>query len=253
MRPRPRQPISNHAFEGVAARNLLSQCAFPAIFRLRMTSIDRVFLLSPARCDGRRAQALLNPAAEFPLAVQLRQREGAPLGDVFAFLSGLYFRGKLTYARTFASVRVATPIRIITTSRGLLEPGYRVRPADLEEFSTVDLSAGWAAFEEPLLRDARRLHRELGSEAEAVLLGSVASDKYVRPLASVFGTRLMFPVDFVGRGDMSRGGLLLRHAASNDELQYVPVATAVRHGKRPPKLDPATRAAPGRAAPPRED
>src|ERR1051325_10991404 len=57
-----------------------------------------LFLLSPARCDGRRALTLLSPRAEFPLAVQLRRREGAPLGEVFAFLSGLYFRGKLTYA-----------------------------------------------------------------------------------------------------------------------------------------------------------
>jgi hypothetical protein len=253
MRPRPRRPTSNRVFEGVAARNPLSQCAFPAILRVRMTPIDRVFLLSPARCDGRRAKALLNPAAEFPLAVQLRQREGAPLGDVFAFLSGLYFRGKLTYARAFATERVAVPVRIITTSRGLLEPGYRVRAADLEEFSAVDLSAGWAAFEEPLLRDARRLKDELGDAAEAVLLGSIASDKYVRPLTSVFGERLVFPRDFVGRGDMSRGGLLLRHAASRDELPYVPVATAVRHGKRPPKLDPATRVGRGRPETVRDD
>jgi hypothetical protein len=204
--------------------------------------IPRVFLLSPARCDGRRAKALLNPAAEFPLAVQLRQREGAPLGDVFAFLSGLYFRGKLTYARAFASPTVASaPIRIITTNRGLLEPEYRVRPKDLEDFSSVDLSAGWAAFEEPLVRDAKRLNREISADTCVVLLGSIASDKYVKPLTSVFGDRLVFPIDFVGRGDMSRGGLMLRHAQSGEELAYEPVSKAVRHGKRPPKLDPLTR------------
>ena len=204
--------------------------------------ISRVFLLSPARCDGRRAKALLNPSAEFPLAVQLRRREGAPLGDVFAFLSGLYFRGKLTYARAFASPDAATaPIRIITTNRGLLEPEYRVRPKDLEDFGCVDLSAGWAAFEEPLVRDAKRLNREIAPDTCVVLLGSIASDKYVRPLTSVFGDRLVFPIDFVGRGDMSRGGLMLRHAQSGEELRYEPVSQAVRHGKRPPKLDPLTR------------
>jgi len=202
----------------------------------------RIFLLSPARCDGRRAQALLNPAAEFPLAVQLRRREGAPLGEVFAFLSGLYFRGKLTYALRFASTSAAAaPVRIITTNRGLLEPGHRVRPKDLEDFGSVDLSAGWAAFEEPLVRDARRLARELPPGTLAVLLGSIASDKYVKPLTSVFGDRLVFPSDFVGRGDMSRGGLLLRHAQGGDELRYEPVASAVRHGKRPPKLTPLAR------------
>ena len=206
-----------------------------------MTRPPRLFLLSPARCDGRRAATLLNPAAEFPLAVQLRQREGAPLGEVFAFMSGLYFRGKLTYARAFATAGRSSVIRIITTSRGLLEPEYRVRPDDLREFASVDLSAGWAAFQDPLLRDAKRLDRELGSEARVVLLGSIASDKYVAPLTSVFGTRLVFPTDFVGRGDMSRGGLMLRAAQSGEELGYEPVASAVRHGKRPAKLPPLPR------------
>ena len=43
---------------------------------------------------------------------------------------------------------------------------------------------------------------------------------------------------FVGRGDMSRGGLLLRHASNGVELDYAPIAGAVLHGKRPPKLPP---------------
>ena len=203
-----------------------------------MSTAARIFLLSPARCDGRRAATLLSPNAEFPLAVQLRQREGAPLGDVFAFLSGLYFRGKLAYASAFAAADTAAqPIRVITTNRGLLEPGYRVRPSDLEEFARVDLSAGWAAFEEPLVRDARRLAREVG-DAAVVLLGSIATDKYVGPLSRVFGERLLFPREFVGRGDMSRGGLMLRCANEARELEYIPVASAVRHGKRPPKLTP---------------
>lgn len=203
-----------------------------------MSTAARVFLLSPARCDGRRAATLLSPNAEFPLAVQLRQREGAPLGEVFAFLSGLYFRGKLTYASAFAPTDAAAqPIRVITTNRGLLEPGYRVRPSDLEEFARVDLSAAWAAFEEPLVRDAKRLAREIG-DAAVVLLGSIATDKYVGPLARVFGERLLFPREFVGRGDMSRGGLMLRCVNEARELEYIPVASAVRHGKRSPKLEP---------------
>jgi len=42
---------------------------------------------------------------------------------------------------------------------------------------------------------------------------------------------------------MSRGGLLLRHAASGVELEYAPLeAHTNRHGPRPPKLDPRTRA-----------
>jgi hypothetical protein len=204
-----------------------------------MSNAAHVFLLSPARCDGRRAATLLSPNAEFPLAMQLRQREGAPLGDVFAFLSGLYFRGKFTYAMAYATAAAAAqPVRVITTNRGLLPPDYRVRPADLEEFARVDLSAGWAAFEEPLVQDARRLAREIDGSTCVVLLGSIASDKYVGPLMRVFGERLLFPREFVGRGDMSRGGLMLRCVNEGRELDYVPVATAVRHGKRPPKLAP---------------
>ena len=52
------------------------------------------------------------------------------------------------------------------------------------------------------------------------------------------GGRLLFPTDFVGRGDMSRGALLLRAARADEELAYAPVATAVRRGKRPRKMGP---------------
>lgn len=208
---------------------------------MRVPSSAKLFILSPARCDGRRAQALLNPAAEFPLAVQLRSVEGATIGEVFTFLSGLYFRGKLTYARAHAASNGgAVEVRIITTNRGLVTPDERVGPDDLEEFACVDLAEAGASFERPLVRDADRLRASLGADALAVLLGSIATNKYVGPLMRVFGERLVFPRDFIGRGDMSRGGLLLRYAAAANELDYIPVATAVRHGKRPPKLEPIT-------------
>ena len=71
-----------------------------------------------------------------------------------------------------------------------------------------------------------------------VLLGSIASGKYVEVLQGIFGERLMFPADFVGRGDMSRGGLMLRSASSLNELRYIPLAGAVRRGPRPPRLEP---------------
>lgn len=209
---------------------------------MRVPASPKILLLSPARCDGPRARALLNPDADFPLAVQLRSVDGAPIGDVFAFLSGLYFRGKLTYARALASSGDgATEVRVITTNRGLLRPEERVGPDELEEFARVDLATAGPSFERPLVRDAERLQAELGSAALAVLLGSIATNKYVDPLQRVFGERLVFPRDFIGRGDMSRGGLLLRHAAEGRELEYIPVTNAVRHGKRPPKLEPIRR------------
>ena len=197
----------------------------------------RVFLLSPASTTGKRALILLREEARFELALAVRSREGAPLGEVFAFLSGLYFRGKLAYARRFAPEATY----VITASAGLVSPDARVRRADLRRHARVSIDASARAFRRPLERDARRLRRELDPEDEVVLLGSIATDKYVATLLEAFGPRLLFPPDFVGRGDMSRGGLLLRAARAGRELPYAPVAGAVRHGKRPPKLDPTTR------------
>jgi hypothetical protein len=193
----------------------------------------RVYLLSPASTSGERARILLRDEARLPLAMRLRG-EGAPLGEVFAFLSGLYFRGKLTYARAFAE---HGPARIITATRGLMPLDAVATRALLLEFAEVDIHHECERFTKPLARDAKKLRREIGDgDDEIVLLGSIASKKYVDTLARVFGERLVFPTDFVGRGDMSRGGLLLRAARAGQELAYAPVAGAVRRGTRPPKL-----------------
>jgi hypothetical protein len=207
-----------------------------------MTDSDVVFLLSPARCDGARGTMLMNPAATFDLATRLRSAEGAPLGEVFSFLSGLYFRGKLTYARALTpSALQRSRIKIITTNRGLRSPLDAVTRADLAAFSDVDLAGGDPRYLTPLTRDIQRLARTLPASANVVLLGSIATGKYVDSLLATFGERLLFPSDFVGRGDMSRGGLLLRHARALEPLAYVPVQGAVRTGKRPPKLERITR------------
>lgn len=198
----------------------------------------QVFLLSPARCDGRRAAAVLNPNAQFALAVRLRE-SGAPLGEVFSFLSGLYFRGKLTYVERFSRPPAATPgAFIITTDRGLVRPEISVRPTDLRAFSEVDIGAGDDRYRGPLQRDVIGLHDAIPSDTRIVLLGSIATGKYADTLLSVFGKRLVFPQEFVGRGDMSRGGLMLRAARDGRELEYISVEGAIRHGKRPPRLEP---------------
>jgi hypothetical protein len=194
---------------------------------------QRVFLLSPASCAGERARLLLREAASFDLAVRLRS-EGVPLGEVFAFLSGLYFRGKLAYARRFGFAAGAAPgILVITSRDGLVGPEERVRISDLGGFAQVPIAAAEPRFRQPFLRDARALADRAD---EVVLLGSIATGKYADVLLEVFGPRLLFPPDFVGRGDMSRGGLLLRRARSGRELAYVPLEGAIRHGKRPPRL-----------------
>lgn len=207
----------------------------------------RIFLLSPANCGGNRARIVLSERATFELAGRLRGREGAPIGEVFSFLSGLYFRGKLTYARAFAappdpqSALGGSGILVITPSAGLRAADTMVTREALLRFAAVDVDPADARYRRPLERSASALARELGPECDVVLLGSIASPKYVDILLKFFGERLLFPLEFVGRGDMSRGGLMLRSAAAGQQLTYVPVAGAVRHGQRPPKLDPRTR------------
>jgi hypothetical protein len=207
----------------------------------------RVFILSPANCGGTRAKQALSPRAQFPVAAALRSADGAALGDLFAFVSGLYFRGKLTYARRFASPPeaghplVGDGIHVITPNAGLRSPDTRVTHAAVRAFARGDIDAANARYRRPLETSARALLAEIGPDCDVVLLGSVASPKYVDVLTSIFGARLRFPIAFVGRGDMSRGGLLLRHAREGRELEYVPVLGAVLHGVRPPKLPPLRR------------
>lgn len=201
-----------------------------------------LFILSPARVDGERAKLLLNPAATFPFATALREPPGLPLGEVFSFLSSLYFRGKLAYARRFASrLRRVPPILVITTDRGLVAPETRVTREDLLDFSRVDIAAAEERYVGPLRRDVEQLADTVARGTNIVLLGSIATGKYVDVLTGAFGRRLLFPAEFVGRGDMSRGGMLLRHAREGRPLDYIPVEGAVRRGSRPPKLEPLPR------------
>ena len=203
-----------------------------------MPSPTRVFLLSPAHCGGKRARYLLNDAATFELARKVRTPQGATIADVFTFLSGLYFRGKVAYARTFAAPPPGVSgSLVITTNRGLAPADTSISVADLREMGCVGIECDDPRYRQPLERDVRALATR-GDVDEVVLLGSVATGKYVDILLEALGERLRFPSDFVGRGDMSRGGLMLRCVAEGRELKYVPVAGAVRHGKRPPKLVP---------------
>jgi hypothetical protein len=205
---------------------------------------SRVFLLSPANCNGIRARMVVAPTATFALAQQLRGEMGAPLGEVFSFVSGLYFRGKLAYARRFARPPdpecpvVSGGVLVITPNAGLRPAETMVTLDAIRTFASVSIDLGNRGYRDPLVRTARALDLAAGPDCDIVLLGSIASGKYVEVLLPIFRDRLLFPVDFIGRGDMSRGGLMLRSVLAGRELEYVPLQGAVRHGERPPKLEP---------------
>jgi hypothetical protein len=204
-----------------------------------MANEGRIFLLSPAFCGGRRARMLLRDGSHLDIAQRLRAGE-LTLGEAFSFMSGLYFRGKLTYARRFGQVLDAgLSSLVITPSRGLLDPASRIDVAALLEFAAAEVALDNPQYRAPLDRDAAELRARVGPRMPIVLLGSIATGKYADVLAPWFGDRLYFPTAFVGRGDMSRGGLLLRSSASGDELSYEPLLDGVRpRGERPPRLTP---------------
>ena len=181
---------------------------------------------------------LLREKASFDLAVKFRQGL-ATIGEIYTFMSGLYFRGKMAYCEAFAGApEDAPPVVIIVPGVGLVPPETPINIEQLRAIAGVPVDEDNEAYTASLVRDATLLNERAGVDCRYVLLGSVATGKYARPLLKVFGGRLLFPLEFVGRGDMSRGGLLLRCARSGTELSYVAIEGAVRHGPRPPKLEP---------------
>ena len=198
-------------------------------------SAHRVFLLSPAFAGGKRARFLMREEAVFPLAQRLRSAGDVTLGEAFSFLSGLYFRGKFAYAERFARPPLGVAgSQVITTNRGLVPVGVTIGLADLRDFDTVAIDPAEPRYRLPLERDLAALSAE--NDLEVVLLGSVATGKYVDVLLAALGERLRFPVEFTGRGDMSRGAMMLRAVREGVELEYQPVAGAVRRGAGPRRI-----------------
>jgi hypothetical protein len=202
---------------------------------------NRIFLLSPANLAGIRARYVLDVSAESELACRLR-RDGLPLGDLFTFLSSLYFRGKLAYAKAFsAPPHGLCGSYVITATEGLLDPEAVVNLEQVRAMAAAKIDAGESRYRVPFERGCQLLREKIEDSCDIVLLGSIATAKYVEPLLQVFAERLLFPVEFVGRGDMSRGGLMLRAVEARTELVYAPVLNATRRGARPPKLSPLAR------------
>jgi hypothetical protein len=198
----------------------------------------RIFLLSPAKAGGPRYSRLTRERADFELAKRLRER-AATIGEVYSFISGLYFRGKMMYAEAFRAAPDGLPSSLVMVpGAGLIPPETIIDAEQLRAIAEIAVAEDNPEFRDPLTAAAKLLDEHAGKHCAYVLLGSVASAKYTSPLLEVFGDRLLFPADFVGRGDMSRGGLMLRQARAGVELPYIPVRGAPLRGARPPRLEP---------------
>ncbi len=217
----------------------------------------KVFLLSPAIATGRRALQLAAPRAGFAAAGRLRSPEGLPIGEAFCFMSALYFRGKLAYARRFASSWAGPPvllepteqlaqpegggresrvglqlvpdggcILIIAPGFGLVSPEWPLTSERLRRLARTPVDPARRGYSAPLRRHVRELAARLPAAARVVLLGSIATGKYLDLLLPILGERLLFPRAFAGTGDMRRGAMMLRAAASGEELEYAAAASA---------------------------
>src|SRR4249919_528940 len=139
---------------------------------MKRTAVCQIFLLSPAYAGGERARMILRDQAQFPLARKLRGKGGAPIADVFTFLSGLYFRGKIAYANAFARpARGTSGVLVITPTRGLIDARTRIHLDDLREFAEVDIHEDDPRYRMPIERDARHLAKKLSKQSEVILLG----------------------------------------------------------------------------------
>ena len=193
----------------------------------RPSAFGTIFLLSPADCSGKRAHYLLNPHATFPLARRLHGSDQVTLGEAFSFMSQLYFRGKLAYARAFADPPSGVRgIHVIAPGVGLMDPDAVIRPETLQEMAAVPVDPREPRYRDSLESSASELARSLDGPAEVVFLGSVATDKYLEVLREPFGTRLRVPRELIGKGTLSRGSILLRSAASGRPLSHVTMAKA---------------------------
>ena len=127
----------------------------------------RIFLLSPARLDGKRAHLLFHPVTMFPVARALHSKAGAPIGEIFTFLSGLYFRGKLAYAEAFARPPngLSSGVFVITSNRGLLAPSVRLTLDDLASLARTASTVLQSSFVTPSSAMPRRWRRRLARGA----------------------------------------------------------------------------------------
>src|SRR5580765_5846390 len=112
-----------------------------------------VFLLSPASLTGLRAKQLISPRANFEAAQMYQSPEGVPIAVAFAFMSALYFRGKIAYALQFAPPE---KVFVIAPGFGLVPPDWRITPERMKVLSKTEVDVRKKNYRLPLERDAKQ-------------------------------------------------------------------------------------------------
>jgi len=190
-----------------------------------------ILLLSPANVSGTRARQMISPRAMSAAGLAYRSPGGVTIANAFTFMSALYFRGKHAYARAFATEdpRIGTTAFVIAPGFGLVPLDWRLDQERMKKLARTKIDVRSRSYTMSLQKSCRELEARLAPDDTVVLLGSVASGKYVDVLEPVFGGRLRFPRIFAGMGDMKRGSVMLKAAASGVALEYVDLSHR-RHG-----------------------
>jgi hypothetical protein len=190
-----------------------------------------VFLLSPAHAGGVKAKLLVSEKSRFETALRFRSREGLSIAEAYSFMSALYFRGKVAY-----SLRFGSDYYVIVPGFGLVPLDWKMTPARFDRLKEVEVDPRCAEYTRSLQKTASRVAASIPADCRVVLLGSIATDKYVNVLAPIFKRHLHYPKLFSGRGDMSRGALMLQASRTGQELEYAPVLSKLSCTVRQPKL-----------------
>ena len=141
----------------------------------------------------------MSERATFDLAVRLRDARGTARGSVQLSERSI-FQGQARLLAAFGVHRILSRlfsgagVFVITPNAGLRTPDTPVTLGGISRFAGVDVSADNPSYRKPLDRSARSLAADIGPDCGVVLLGSIASAKYVDVLLSIFGDRLLFPL-----------------------------------------------------------
>ena len=126
---------------------------------------------------------LLNPGANFELAAKLRAG-AATLGEVYSFISGLYFRGKVAYSDAFGSApQDLPPAVVIVQGLGLLPLQTLMTAEKLTAAGAVSIERDHIAYRTALLRDAKAVKSASGASCQFVLLGMTAQYDLISALS----------------------------------------------------------------------